>query len=277
MVLGAVTQFGTVLIGACFVLCGALIASALWPFGWKQRNLSRPRRLSWLFLAPLEFSALWLWLVPGIEIGAWLLVFGDTHDEFYHRVGSIAAVVAALTSAAVVVRLASGAASRRFARVHLWATLGLLASYGLTWSYDFVQRVEGTTAQRAATNYLARNSSYYSEGARAVERNCDLGGVSESGRHKCFYIMVADQPKARIVVSKMGWFAWTIGGSRSVEPAQVQLERAKRAINERDWERAAYNLRTVIDDFPDTADQQEARALLESLPNIPSAEIGNAR
>ena len=269
MVVFAITQLGTIFLALSFGVCIALIASAFWPIGWRSNEKTTARRLAWVFLAPLEFAVLWLWLNPIIGILLWIFVFGDNFNDSrtnaYVRLP--AALIAVVTSAAVALRLGRGVASRRFARMHLWATVLLLVMYGGTWGSDYLSRFEGTTAQSAAESFMARHPAHLLEGARLVERPCNLGSPKDdSSRHRCYWIMVANEPKARFSVSRMGWFAWTVGSSKSVEPLSGRLERAKELIRSGDPDTAKFILKELIEEYPDTADGVEAVELLRTLP-----------
>jgi hypothetical protein len=269
MVLFGMSQIGSLLLVASFATCIVLVIYALSPFGSRPKDQPPARRLAWVLLAPLEFAALWPWLTGGIGILIWLLVFGDNMNERLHNIyiRTPATMIAVVTSVVVALRLARGAASRRFARIHLWGSVVLLLTYGALHGYDYVSRIEGTTAQRAAENIMARYyPAHVAEGQRLVERNFDLDSGIDPTRSKCYYFMVGNEPTVRITVHKIGRLAWALGSSRPVLPSGDRIERAKQAIKENDPDLAEFILKEVIDDYPETAAESEARELLESLP-----------
>ncbi len=273
----AMTQVGAVLLAVSLVASVALFLYAIWPQTWSPR-LNPKRRLTWLLLVPLEFAALWLWLNPAITLLVWLFVFGDNLNEFRMNafVLAPATLLAVVTSASLTVRIARGTASPRYLRIHLWATLLLLTMYGGMRGYDYASRIEGTTARRAAENFLARYEKHL-DGARLVERSSRSGPEDDASTYKRYWIMVANEPKVRFTVYRMGWFAWTVGSNRPVEPSRPQLDRAKRAIRERDPETAELVLKRVIEDYPDTDDGSEARELLLSLSPTGKPEVRGSR
>ncbi len=247
--------------------CGALVVSAFWPLGSYRDDKAAVRRLAWVLLAPLEFAAIWLALTPVLLLLLWLFVFGDNlNDDRINAFARLpAALIAVVTSASVAFRFALGAATRQFARTHLIISIFLLLLYGGIHAHEYIRRIDGVTAERAAQSFMARYPADFLENARLVERDIAVPPGRDTSRYKCYLILVDDQPKVRFTLFKRGWLAWSVSSSRGIEPAQPQLDRAKRAIRERDFSVAELVLTDVIEDYPGTDHEVEARGLLKSF------------
>jgi hypothetical protein len=249
--------------------CALLVAAALWPRRRAADPAAAPARI-WLLLAPLEFLALWLWLAPLLELFLWVFIYGDNLTEHLIDVYARwpALVIAASASVALAIRLLRGSATRRFARVHLCVTAALLASFGALKTYEFASGIYGTTAESAAQNVLAGTEAAWGWGERVrlVERTDDLPPGADPRRYQAFWIMGAEEPRGCIAVARYGWFWWTLASQQRYGPSRAELDRARRAIDEGNTEGAARVLRLVIEHYPDTPAEAEARRLLETLP-----------
>ncbi len=252
----AMTEFGASILFAAVPICVALVVHALWPHRRGATVGVTPRRFTTALTAALEFSALWVWLLPGLTILIWLFWAGDNSHWFYDHGWLITAAIAGTAAAATARKLWIGTATRRFARIHLGVPCLLLTAFGTVWLYGFAQKIDVTDPDAVARNFAADRSSVTGEPVRAIEE------IRTQSRCKHYWLMGADEPRGRLSVCPHGWFWWRVAGNSWFPPSEEELARADAAY---DSDRKILILKTVIENYPGTPAAAEARQRLQSM------------
>jgi len=260
----AITDLGLAIVTACFAVCLALIAHALYPRRAQPLDFRAHGRVATSVNAAVEFLALWAWLTVGLPLVASMVWLGDNHHWFYDYAWFVSAAIAATIAAVAARRYRRGNVSRGYRRFHFLMPLGLLAIFCGVRTYDFVLGVDGRTAQGAAQNILSHFT--LDEPVRLVEMTPDQAADVDMLCSKAYWIMGASEPRGRLIVKRYYHFWWSYAGSMSLRPSRQQLQLAK-AVLDAPWERdrAIDLLRGVVSNYPNTAAAIEARQLLESL------------
>ena len=247
-----------------FLVCVALIIDALIP-----RTSTGRKRLDhrWWFLsliATLEYVSIAIWLSFALPILAWMFWIGDNDHWFYHYAWIFAAGIGVAVSAISALRIRNGNATILYERIHLWTPLLLIVLFSGLWGCEFAQRIEGTTAESAASNILEQIRGF-DEPVRLVECLEPPPFGADPMRSKTYWVMGFKEPRGRISVSRYGYFWWTHGSYEGFPPSQKELDRAKDWLKDSAMRHDAFRvLRSIQDNYPNTPAADEAKKLLLS-------------
>lgn len=248
-----------------FLACLVLTIHAVVP------RVARPpecTKLKWwrLFVrAAIEFISIWLWLGLALPVIAWTRLGDDQVVGLAGFLWAFAAVVAAITAVVTSWRIWRGTVSRLYARIHFWGPLILLSLLAVMYLHELACRIEGTTAESAAYNYVSCSSHLMEEPIRLVEYKRERPTGSDPNRCKSYRIIDATGPRGRIKVCRYCKFWWTLGSSLLYPPSNFALDEARKLIKDGNTRKARGKLERVIDYYPDTPAEAEAKKLLQQL------------
>lgn len=248
-----------------FFGCLALTIHAFIPWGARPPEGTKSRWWQLWVGAAIEFVSISLWLGLALPVIAWLRLGDDQVVGLAGYLWAFAAVVAAITAVVTFWRIWKGTASRLYARIHFWGPLILLSLLAVTYLHEFARRIEGTTAESAAYNYVSRSSHLMEEPIRLVEYERELPARSDPNRCKSFLIIDATGPRGRVTVCRYRKFWWTYASSLTYPPSSFVLDEAREMIKEGNHRSARGRLERAIEYYPDTPAEAEAKKLLRQL------------
>ena len=182
--------------------------------GWPRAGDRQQIRL-WWFLALPTTTFLALWFSGGITCSllGWLY-WGDA-GYFYGR--WMAGVVAAIISAILLARLATGWATRRYVRFNAWGAGLCVVLFGAMYFLHFVEGIDGWTARGAAENqfaYLMGGSKFYP--AHLPRHIVDETTPLLAAHHgKAFALYIGEARAAEVQVMPYYRWWWAVGRSRN--------------------------------------------------------------
>ena len=135
------------LIGLYFVLAAYTVLG-----GRPRTGDLQQIRLLWFIVLPMA-AFLALWLAGGVALS--LLMWLQWGDAGHYYGKWTAPIVAAIASAILLVRLASGRVTRRYLRFNAWGAAVCLGLLGAMYFLNFAEGIDGWTAQEAAENQFA--------------------------------------------------------------------------------------------------------------------------
>jgi hypothetical protein len=261
------TAYAVYLMGAIYVFLSAYVLLG----GWRPKSEQPRVRLIWFLLLPivlfvtLWFSGRWIWTVF-----YWLFVFGDAgpYEEYATLTSGIVAI---LTSATALARIALGKINQRYLRLTSWGTVASATLLLIVLTHEFAHRIYGWSAHAAAENYLSKfhgeNHPFTSPDAprRIVEVNPARPGEdpTQSGRSKRFVLYYGDAAIQDVRVVPYRWFWWTFASSVPQVPV-TDMDWAV-AHWETDQEEATKRLNEVIRNYPDSDASRWATKTLKKL------------
>lgn len=214
------------------------------------------------------FTVSWL----SVGLWAWILIYGDNPPRLYAEFNLYIAVsLAALVSGLTAWRVFTSRANKRYIRIHLYGSLGLLFLLVTTFGTRQMELIDGTSPRSAAESVLDRVTFEDYEVLTLMEsESLSFGNTTyrPTQDRKLFVILGRDEPRGRIVVSRYMKFFWTVSRYETFELSTLVLDRAKARLNGRTQiERmAAPNmLRDIIRKYPSTSSAIEAQEILDSL------------
>ena len=253
---------------ASFFACIGLIFHAVFARRAAAHKTCELRPYSIVLRAGLEFFALWSWLSAALPLLAWWLWIGDNDHWFYSSAWLFAAATAAAASYLSFWHVLKKTATRAYARIHLWVPVALLLSYGAIYVNDFVQPIEGWTAEAAAKNVFARfvASKFVDEPIHLAERTQNLPAYdADPSCCKYYWIMGINEPRGWFSVCRHGWFWWRQSSSARFPPSKKELDRAKDWLATGNRRGAILILKSIIANYPGTQSEIEAKELLRSV------------
>jgi hypothetical protein len=197
------------LIGLYFVLAAYTVLGD-WPRAGDRQRIG----LLWFIALPTT-AFLALWLAGGVVLS--LLLWLQWGDAGYYYGKWIAGVVAVIASAILLVRLATGWATRRYLRFNAWGA-GLCAGLlGAMYFIHFAEGIDGWTARGAAENkfaYLMKGSEFYPPHLpRRIVDETTPSLAAHNGKAFAIYIGEARAAEIRVMPYYRWW--WSVGYFRN--------------------------------------------------------------
>jgi hypothetical protein len=257
----AMTSFTFWLGVASFFVCIALMAHAVWP---RTKGFIRPQGWSLGGRFLLESLAIFVWFAWFFPLLAWMLWIGDNEHWFYNYAWVFAAVIAVVPSAIATVRIANFGATAGYLRLHFWLPVTLIMTFVGLAGFEKLKTIEGATADTAAQKVCKRLTAHLDFPVTIVEDQETLPQGLDATRCKSYWIMGPDEPRGRFSICRHRWFGWQFAHSERFPPSVEEINRAKKWLSDstsRDG--AILILRSVIDNYPDTAAEIEAKELLK--------------
>ena len=126
-----------------FAACLVLMIHTLVPEPPTQRDAVRIPWWSLLLQFSVECVSFFVWLACALPAVAWIIWIGDNPHWFYAYAWLFAAAVAVVVPGVAALRIARAGTTRRYLWIHLWFPIALVWLFGVVWSHEFLQRING--------------------------------------------------------------------------------------------------------------------------------------